>query len=138
MSLVAASGQGLLRLPLDRRHQALVLWGTWFFTMAAYFSVAGGQHRYYTVMLAPAVAALVGVGVVALWSDYRGPDREEWSLPLALVGIAALHGLILSGYDGWSLRLTSVIVGLCLMAAIVLVVLRLEPKPKVGAYAAVA
>ncbi len=34
-------------------------------TAAAYFSVAGGGHRYYTVMLAPAVAALVGAGVVA-------------------------------------------------------------------------
>ncbi|MCA1731202.1 MAG: glycosyltransferase family 39 protein [Actinobacteria bacterium] len=111
VGLVAASGQDRLRLPLDRRHQALVLWGTWFFTMAAYFSVAGGQHRYYTVMLAPAVAALVGVGVMALWSDYRGPGREGWFLPLALVGMAALHALILSGYEGWSLRLTPVIVG---------------------------
>jgi 4-amino-4-deoxy-L-arabinose transferase-like glycosyltransferase len=107
-------------------------------TTAAYFSVAGGQHRYYTVMLAPAIAALVGAGVVALWSDYRSPGRAEWLLPLVLVGTAALQVRILSGYEGWSMRLTPVVMGLCFIAAVVLVVLPLESKPKASAYAAVA
>jgi 4-amino-4-deoxy-L-arabinose transferase-like glycosyltransferase len=131
VGLVASSWQGRLRLPLDKRHQALVLWGLWFLTGAAYFSIAGGQHRYYTVMLAPAVAALVGVGVMALWSDYHSPGQEGWFLPLALVGTAVLHARILAGYDEhWSLRLTLLIVGLSLMAAVILVVLRLlQPKP---------
>ena len=139
VGLLTASRQERLHLPLDRRQGALVLWGAWFFTTAAYFSVAGGQHRYYIVMLAPAVAALVGVGVVALWSDYRGPGQEGWFLPLTLVGMAALHALILSGYEGWSLRLTPVIVGLCFIAAVVLVALRSKPKPEVNnAYRAIA
>jgi 4-amino-4-deoxy-L-arabinose transferase-like glycosyltransferase len=135
---LAASWKKRLRLPLDRRHRALLLWATWFVTAAAYFSIAGGQHRYYTVMLAPAVAALVGAGVVALWSDYRGSDREGWLLPMALAAVAVLHARILAGYGDWSLRLTLVIVGACLTAAAVLVVLRLRPKQKVGAYAAIA
>src|ERR687885_1972862 len=138
VGLLAASWQRRLRLPLDRRHQALVLWGTWFLTAATYFSVAGGGHRYYAVMLAPAVAALVGAGVMALWSDYRSSGPEEWFLPLALVIVAVLHVRMLAGYEEWSSRLTPMIVGLCLTAAAVLVVLRLKPKPKVGAYAAVA
>ncbi len=139
VGLLAASWQRRLRLPLDRGHQALVLWGTWFLTTAVYFSVAGGQHRYYTVMLAPAVAALVGAGVVALWSDYRGLRRGGWwLLPLVLVGMAALQTHILAGYEGWSLMLSPVIVGLCLVAGTVLIFLPLESKPKVGTYAAVA
>ncbi|MFN8514497.1 MAG: hypothetical protein U0841_18290 [Chloroflexia bacterium] len=53
--------------PLRRRRASLVLWGTWFLTMAAFFSVAGFYHRYYLTMLAPGVAALVGLGVAVLW-----------------------------------------------------------------------
>ena len=138
VGLLAAGWQRRLRLPLDRRHQALVLWGTWFLTAAAYFSVAGGQHRYYTVMLTPAVAALVGAGLVELWSDYRNSGRSGWLLPLALVGTAALQAHILVSYEGWSPILTPLILGLCFIAAVVLVILPLESKPKVGRYAAVA
>ena len=86
-----ASSQRPLRQPLEARHQELVLWGMWFLTATAYFSVAGGGHPYYTVMLAPAVAALVGAGVVALWSDYRCSDGSGWLLPLVLVGMALLQ-----------------------------------------------
>jgi 4-amino-4-deoxy-L-arabinose transferase-like glycosyltransferase len=136
---LAASRQSGFRLPLDRRQGALVLWGTWFLTAAVYFSVAGGGHPYYTVMLAPAAAALVGVGVVALWSDYKSPDGSGWLLPLVLVGMAILQAYILGGYEGWSLMLTPLIVLLCFIAAAVLVVLRLSLNPKLGAaYAAAA
>jgi 4-amino-4-deoxy-L-arabinose transferase-like glycosyltransferase len=136
VGLVAASLRGHPRLPLDRRQGALVLWGTWFLTAAAYFSIAGVQHRYYTVMLAPAIAALVGAGVVALWNDYRDSGWDGWSLPLALMVTAFLHARILSGYGDWGPRLTPLIVGLCLISSVVLVVLR--TRPKVGAYAALA
>ena len=61
----------LLRTPLDLRQQAVVLWGTWFLTMAAFFSIAGMFHRYYLSMLAPGMAALVGIGVAILWHAYR-------------------------------------------------------------------
>src|SRR5215212_2822022 len=70
VGLLAAVSQGHLRLPLARKQEALVLWGTWLLTMYGFFSVAGMFHRYYLVMLAPAIAALVGIGVVALWKDY--------------------------------------------------------------------
>ncbi|MDQ3928501.1 MAG: glycosyltransferase family 39 protein, partial [Chloroflexota bacterium] len=59
--------KNLPQLPLDRQQGALVLWGMWLLTMAVFFSVAGMFHRYYMVMLAPAIAALVGAGIVALW-----------------------------------------------------------------------
>ncbi len=81
IGLVAAGSQWRPRLPLDRRHAALAMWGTWLFTAAAYFSVSGYGHRHYLVMLAPAVAALVGIGATALWRDYRSPGWRGWLLP---------------------------------------------------------
>jgi 4-amino-4-deoxy-L-arabinose transferase-like glycosyltransferase len=110
----------------------------WLFTMAVFFSIAGMFHRYYMVMLAPAIAALVGAGIVALWSDYRSPGRRGWLLPLTLAGMAALQAyIVLTYYDeDWSYWLTAVVVGLCLVAAAALVVLRLRPSLNVSVYAA--
>ena len=107
-------------------------------TTATFFSVAGMFHRYYLVMLAPAVAALVGAGVVALWSDYRSPGWRGWLLPLTLLGMAALHTYIILAYydEDWTRWLPPVIAGLCLVAAVVLVVLRLRPRLKASTYAA--
>jgi 4-amino-4-deoxy-L-arabinose transferase-like glycosyltransferase len=112
------------------------MWGTWLFTAGAYFSVSGYGHRHYLVMLAPAVAALVGIGTVALWRDYRSPGWRGWILPLMLVGMAAVQGYILWDYEGWPLWLAPVISGLCLVAAVVLALLRLRPPFRADAYAA--
>ena len=66
VGLLAAASQSRPRLPLDRKYQALVLWGMWLLTTYEFFSVAGMLHRYYLVMLAPAVATLVGIGALRL------------------------------------------------------------------------
>ncbi|HZB84663.1 MAG TPA: glycosyltransferase family 39 protein [Rubrobacteraceae bacterium] len=137
VGLLAAGWQrGRPRLPLNQRQGALVLWGMWLLTMGIFFSIAGRFNAYYMVMLAPAVAALVGVGVIALWSDYRSQGRRGWLLPLSLLGMAALQiYIILSYYDeDWSLWLALVIMGLCLVAAAGLVFMRLRPRLKASAY----
>jgi 4-amino-4-deoxy-L-arabinose transferase-like glycosyltransferase len=129
VALLAAVSQRRPRLPLDRKHQALVLWGMWLLTMYGFFSVAGFFHRYYLVMLAPAVAALVGIGATALWKDYRSPGWRGWLLPLTLIGVAAVQDyLILSSYEGWPLWLAPGISGLCLVAAGVLAISRLRKR----------
>ncbi|WP_063004121.1 glycosyltransferase family 39 protein [Nocardia salmonicida] len=52
----------------DRRRAALILWGGWLLVTGSVFSfMAGIFHQYYTVALAPAVAALVGIGAVQIW-----------------------------------------------------------------------
>jgi 4-amino-4-deoxy-L-arabinose transferase-like glycosyltransferase len=127
VGLLAAGSQRRPRLPLDGKHQALVLWGTWLLTMYGFFSVAGMFHRYYLVMVAPAIAALVGIGVTALWKDYRSPGWRGWLLPLALVGVGAVQGYILAAYyEGWPLWLVPGISGLCLLAAGVLAISRMR------------
>ncbi|MBL7065461.1 MAG: glycosyltransferase family 39 protein [Anaerolineae bacterium] len=118
-------GQTRLRLPLDRRHQSLLLWSAWLLPMVVFFSLANLFHRYYLEMLAPAIAALVGAGVVALWDDYCRPGWRGWLLPLGLVGSAAFEAAILSDFPDWSRWLTPLVVGLCLVAAGVLAVARL-------------
>ncbi|MDT7789535.1 MAG: hypothetical protein QOF58_7954 [Pseudonocardiales bacterium] len=50
----------------DRTRAALVIWGGWTLVSGLVFSFMSGiTHPYYTVALAPAIAALVGVAVAA-------------------------------------------------------------------------
>jgi 4-amino-4-deoxy-L-arabinose transferase-like glycosyltransferase len=128
--------QGRPRLPLSRKKdQALVLWGTWLISLVVFFSVAGDWDPHYLAMLAPAVAALVGAGVVALWDDYRsGPGWRRWILPLTLVGTAGLQLYILAHHPDWSHWLAPTIVSLCLAAAASLIVARLRPGLRISGY----
>jgi 4-amino-4-deoxy-L-arabinose transferase-like glycosyltransferase len=61
-----AAWRGRPRLPLDRPKTNLLLWIAWAVPQLIFFALAEFIHSYYLVMLAPAVAALSGIGVVAL------------------------------------------------------------------------
>jgi 4-amino-4-deoxy-L-arabinose transferase-like glycosyltransferase len=73
---------------------ALLMWGTWLLVTGVVFSFMGGMvHPYYTVALAPAIAALVGTG--ALWAWRR---RSSWDGRCALatmVIVAAVPSAVL-------------------------------------------
>jgi 4-amino-4-deoxy-L-arabinose transferase-like glycosyltransferase len=111
---------------LDERGHSLVLWGTWLLTAGAFFSVAEFFHPYYTVMLAPAIAALAAIGMAALWHEYRSASRRGWLLPLVLLATAAVQAYILRDYPDWSRWLTPLVVGACLVAALALMMARLR------------
>ena len=67
----------------------LLLWGGWLLVTGAVFSFMDGTvHPYYTVALAPAVAALVGISVAELW---RG--REFLAPRIVLAIMAAVTGV---------------------------------------------
>ncbi len=125
---LVAAWQYPLRRPINRQQQALLLWGMWLLTQVVFFSVAGFWHRYYLVMLSPAIAALVGAGVVALWDDYRHRRWRGWLLPAALLGMAVLQASILADYPDWNRWLTPFVVGLCIVAAICLGVARVSAR----------
>lgn len=100
--------------PVRDDHAAFfVLFGAWFLTMAVFFSVTSGIfHRYYLVMLAPAIAALAGAGAVELWREYRERRRPSAAaLPLALAATAGVQGLILGPYPEWESTLIPAVVG---------------------------
>lgn len=65
---------------------ALLMWGTWLVVTGMVFSFMGGMvHPYYTVALAPAIAALVGIGAVWAWRR-----RSRWDGRCALAAMIAL------------------------------------------------
>ncbi|MDG4838987.1 glycosyltransferase family 39 protein [Micromonospora sp. WMMD967] len=56
----------------DRTRAGLLLWGGWLLVTGLIFSFMSGIfHAYYTVALAPAIGALVGIGGTLLWRERR-------------------------------------------------------------------
>ena len=52
----------------DHQRAALISWGGWLLVTAAVFSFSKGTiHSYYTIALAPAIAALSAIGASMLW-----------------------------------------------------------------------
>ena len=78
----------------DRTRAAFAIWGLWLVVTGLTFSLmAGIFHAYYTVALAPAVAALVGMGVAV-----------GWRLRHRVVGSALLAAAVtLTGVWSWQL-----------------------------------
>jgi 4-amino-4-deoxy-L-arabinose transferase-like glycosyltransferase len=61
----------------------LLLWGGWLLVTGAVLSFMGGTvHPYYTVELAPAIAAVVGISVSGLW---RGKEHLVPRIVLAIM-----------------------------------------------------
>ena len=78
----------------DRTRAAALLWGGWLLVTGLVFSFMSGIiHPYYTVALAPAIAALVGIGASGLWRI-----RHTW---LARAALAA--GLVVTAAVAWVL-----------------------------------
>ncbi len=72
----------------DLRRAAYVVWGGWLLVTGLTFSLmAGIFHEYYTVALAPAVAALVGMGAQEAWERR---ERAVGSITLAAATAAAV------------------------------------------------
>lgn len=97
----------------DLRRAAYVVWGGWLLVTGLVFSLmAGIFHEYCTVALAPAIAALVGMGACEAWDR-----RTHWAgrgVLAAAAGTAAGMGFWLLGrttaYGGW-LRWSVLVVG---------------------------
>ncbi len=71
----------------DRDRAGYLMWGLWLGVHALVFSYMSGViHTYYTVVMAPAVGALVGAGVVELW---RLRTRFAWGGLVLGAGIVA-------------------------------------------------
>jgi 4-amino-4-deoxy-L-arabinose transferase-like glycosyltransferase len=98
--------------------------------MGIFFSVAGFFHQYYMTVMAPAIAALFGIGLVTMWQDYRRGSWRGWLLPIALIVTAAEQVYILTSYPTWGQVLIPIIV---VLSVIALVSTRIAPLLKVKA-----
>lgn len=128
VGLAVACWQARPLLPFSRRQHALVLWGTWFIVQGVFFSIAGDWDLHYLSVLAPAVAALVGIGSVALWTAYRSPGWQGWILPVMLTVTAGFQARVLEGYMDWNPWLQPAIIMLTLAAIGGLAMSRLAPR----------
>jgi len=107
----------------DRTRAAFLLFGGWLLLTGLILSYAQGIiHPYYTVVLAPAVGALVGMGAWVLWSR-RGELLPRLALAAALVATVAWSFVMLGWSPGWypALRWAILIGGVVAAVAIVAV-----------------
>ncbi|ROP36867.1 ArnT family glycosyltransferase [Saccharothrix texasensis] len=106
------------RLPrTDRTRAALVLWGLWVLGNGIVFSFMSGiTHPYYTVAVAPGVAALVAIAGRELW---RG--REHLPARVALAAVVAAAGFwgfaLLQRFGEWLPALRWVVAALTVLVA---------------------
>lgn len=97
--VVLVVGARILLRGRGPREAGYVLWGGWLLTVGGAFSVMRGPiHPYYSVLLAPAIAALVGVGAGEVWGA-RQRLGQRW----AAVSVAALTFLA-AGWAAYLLR----------------------------------
>ena len=109
-------------LRTDRVRGSLLLWGGWLLVTGAVFSFMGGTiHPYYTVALAPAIAALVAISVRELW---RGKElllpRIVLAAMMAVTGIWAF--ILLDRTPDWLPALRWIVLAGAILAASVLAV----------------
>ncbi|OUS94965.1 glycosyltransferase family 39 protein [Rhodococcus sp. NCIMB 12038] len=79
----------------DTQRASFVVWGLWLLVTGLTFSfMAGIFHAYYTVALAPAVAALVAIGSVTLWRR-RDSLWVRAVLAVTLLATAAMSWVLL-------------------------------------------
>jgi 4-amino-4-deoxy-L-arabinose transferase-like glycosyltransferase len=106
----------------DRTRASLVLWGTWTIVTVLVFSLAEGIfHSYYTVALAPGIAALVGIGGHELWLR-RGSWPGRLALAVVVVGTAVWAVVLLDRSPEFLPWLRWVVAALGVLAVLALLV----------------
>ncbi len=118
----------------DLGRAGFVLWGGWLLLTAAVFSETKGIfNAYYTVALAPAVAACAGAGAVALWRLGREHRWLAFALPAAIAGSGVWAAALLGRSPGYAPSLARAIVVVAIIAATgTLVALLLRPGAAAG------
>jgi 4-amino-4-deoxy-L-arabinose transferase-like glycosyltransferase len=105
----------------DRARAGYLLWGAWLVTTGFVFSyMSGTVHSYYAVALAPAIAALVGAGVVELWRLRARHWLGGAALGAGLVATAWFGGQLLLRTPDFAPGVGPIAVALAMVAAVVL------------------
>jgi 4-amino-4-deoxy-L-arabinose transferase-like glycosyltransferase len=113
----------------DQGRAAALVWGCWLLVTGLVFSYMSGIiHPYYTIALAPAIGALVGIGSVQLWRT-----RHTWfgcaALAVGLAGTAVWAWFLLDESPHWFpwLRLVILVAGVA-AAGLVLAIRAVRPS----------
>ncbi|MCX7172841.1 MAG: glycosyltransferase family 39 protein [Proteobacteria bacterium] len=104
LALVGGAFEIRRREPPALRQLTMLFWLFWSVSYVAVYSAMGGIiHFYYMATLAPALAALAGIGIAGLWGRYRQQERFAVLLPLGLLLGAAWQLYLQAGALGWTL-----------------------------------
>ncbi|HST83112.1 MAG TPA: glycosyltransferase family 39 protein [Kineosporiaceae bacterium] len=105
----------------DQTRAAFLIWGGWLLVTGLIFSFMQGIfHAYYTVALAPAIAALIGIGATTLWK------QRHTAAMLILAGTVVVTALwsytLLARSESWHpwIKYTVLITGLIAAAGLAL------------------
>ena len=113
----------------DLTRAAALGWGGWLVVTAAVISFSAGIiHEYYTVALAPAIGALVGIGAVALWAR-RDHLWARLVLARVIAGTAWWSTVLLARSTGFVTWLGPVVLVGGLVAAVAIVLAPPLPRP---------
>jgi 4-amino-4-deoxy-L-arabinose transferase-like glycosyltransferase len=117
----------------DRTRASLIVWGGWLLATGAAISFGAGIiHPYYTVALAPAIGALVGIGGWTCWQH-----RDSWLGRGALSAAVALStwwaAVLLGRSPDWFPFLRTLVVLVGAATALVLLVPGLGRRMAVAA-----
>ncbi|WP_082614010.1 glycosyltransferase family 39 protein [Mycobacterium sp. Root265] len=113
----------------DAARAALIIWAGWLVLTAAVFSYANGiVHSYYTVALAPAIAACLGIGSELLWRNRNKPPCATALAGTVLVTIT-LTVVLLARRPDWMPWLRPAIAVIGVTAAVLILVSGRLPKP---------
>ena len=104
---VALIGGGLViwllrRAPRRNKERVgVLLWLGWLLMHIVIFSMTSGTiHPYYVVAMAPAVAALVGIGAPYIWQAHTRRTKVAWILPLS-IALTTILSIIMLGYSNY-------------------------------------
>jgi len=99
---------------------AVLFWSCWLIPEMIFFSVAQGFHRYYLVMMAPAIAALAGISYSILIHWFTNGNKRWYMLLIALVITVGSQAWIIAQYTEWRYWMLSVVIGAGLLSVIIL------------------
>jgi 4-amino-4-deoxy-L-arabinose transferase-like glycosyltransferase len=103
MALLIGFFQSPFRRPFSPANLFLLFWFCWIVTYVVVYSSAGGiMHFYYLSTMAPALAALAGIGLASLWDYYRREGLSKLLLPATLLITAVWELYIQASALGWT------------------------------------
>lgn len=100
---------------LTPQRKELWLWAGWLIPVFGFFSVASFFHPYYTIMLAPAISILAGVGIFTMIKQWKEKSGFSMLLPSAIISTAFLQSwYIYDDYQvsAWILLVLGILISL--------------------------
>ncbi len=122
----------------DRVRAAAIMWGGWLILTIVVFSLAQGIiHPYYTVALAPAIGALVGIAATQLWQHRNRIDARL--LLAAGVAVSTFWAVrLLDRSPNWHPELRTIVIVTGIASAAVMLLVNRIPRQSAVAIVAVA